>query len=474
MSIRFPAGGLYRPEGPIEVEPGGGQSLLEKVLVANRGEIACRVIRACAELGIPSVAVYSDADKDMPHAKLADEAFAIGPPPVMQSYLVQDKIIEVAKESGAQGIHPGYGLLAENPTFAQRVVDEGLVWIGPPAGAISAMGVKTEAREMMRDANVPIIPGITSCVLDADGAREVAEDIGYPVMMKACAGGGGIGMQVIREPGEIENAYTSCSRRAETFFSDGSIYLEKLIVGARHVEIQVLADDHGNTLHLNERECSVQRRHQKVVEEAPSPAVDQGLRTRMGEVACRAASAIDYRNAGTVEFLLAPDKSFYFLEMNTRLQVEHPITEMTTGIDIVKEQLAIAAGEPISFSQGDVGVNGHAIEMRIYAEDPERFLPSPGTITRMRTPEGEGVRIDSGVVEGTVVTPFYDPLLAKLCVWGPDRSTSIDRGLTALDAFQLEGLKNNIPLHKKVLSHPVFRAGDLSTSFIEEHITPRC
>ena len=445
--------------------------MLEKVLVANRGEIACRVIRACKELSIPSVAVYSDADKDMPHAKLADEAYPIGPPPVMQSYLVQDRIIEVAKETGTEGIHPGYGLLAENPEFAERVAKEGMVWIGPPADAIRAMGIKTEAREMMRNAGVPIIPGITSCVLNADGAREVASDIGYPVMMKACAGGGGIGMQIINEPSEIEGAFTSCSRRAESFFADGSIYLEKLIVGARHVEIQVLADDHGNTLHLNERECSVQRRHQKVIEEAPSPAVDPALRARMGEVACQAAEAIGYRNAGTVEFLLAPDKSFYFLEMNTRLQVEHPITEMTTGFDIVKEQLAIAAGEPISFSQEDVGINGHAIEMRIYAEDPVRFLPSPGTISRLRFPEGEGIRVDSGVVEGTVVTPFYDPLLAKMCVWGPDRIAAIERGLEALEATELEGLKNNIPLHKKVLDHPVFRSGELDTSFIEEHIT---
>jgi acetyl-CoA carboxylase biotin carboxylase subunit len=446
--------------------------LLEKVLIANRGEIACRVIRACRETGIPSVAVYSDADADMPHAKLADEAFNIGPPPVLQSYLVQDRIIEVAKEAGARGVHPGYGLLAENPQFAQRVVDEGLVWIGPPASAIRAMGVKTEARETMRGAGVPIIPGITSCVLDADGAREVAGRLGYPVMMKACAGGGGIGMQVVGAPDEMDMAFTSCTRRAETFFSDGSIYLEKLIVGARHVEIQVLADDHGNTVHLNERECSIQRRHQKVIEEAPSPGVDAALRARMGEVACRAAEAIGYRNAGTVEFLMAPDKSFYFLEMNTRLQVEHPITEMTTGIDIVREQLAIAAGEPISFVQEDVGLNGHAVEMRIYAEDPVRFLPSPGTITVYRPPEGEGIRVDSGVAEGVTVTPFYDPLLAKLCVWGADREAALDRGIAALDEFRLEGLKHNIPLHRQVLAHPAFRAGEISTSFIEEHIAP--
>ncbi len=447
--------------------------MLEKVLVANRGEIACRVLRACRELDIPSVAVYSDADKDMPHAKMADEAFRIGPPPVMQSYLVQDRIIEVAKESGTQGIHPGYGLLAENPEFAERVASEGMVWIGPPADAIRAMGIKTEAREMMRKADVPIIPGITSCVLNADGAREVAVELGYPVMMKACAGGGGIGMQVVNEPGEMDEAFTSCSHRAKTFFSDGSIYLEKLILGARHVEIQVLADDHGNTVNLNERECSIQRRHQKVIEEAPSPGVDAALRGRMGEVACRAAEAIGYRNAGTVEFLMAPDKGFYFLEMNTRLQVEHPITEMTTGIDIVKEQLAIAAGEPISFTQDDVGLNGHAIEMRIYAEDPVRFLPSPGTISRLEWPEGEGVRIDTGVVEGVTVTPFYDPLIAKMCVWGPDRASAIDRSLEALEATKLEGLKNNIPLHKQVLDHELFREGVLSTSFIEEHITPR-
>ena len=445
--------------------------MLDKVLIANRGEIACRVIRACRDAGIPSVAVYSDADRDMPHAKMADEAFNIGPPPVLQSYLVQDRIIEVAKGCGAEGVHPGYGLLAENPEFAERVAKEGLVWIGPPAHAIRAMGVKTEAREMMRKADVPIIPGITTCVLTPEGAREVAEQIGYPVMMKACAGGGGIGMQTINRLEEVESAFTSCSRRAETFFSDGSIYLEKLIVGARHVEIQVLADEHGGTVHLNERECSIQRRHQKVIEEAPSPGVDADLRARMGEVACRAAEAIGYRNAGTVEFLMAPDKSFYFLEMNTRLQVEHPITEMTTGIDIVKEQLAIASGAPLSFAQADVGVQGHAIEMRVYAEDPERFLPSPGTIARWLQPEGDGVRVDSGVAEGVTVTPFYDPLLAKLCVWGPERAMAIDRGLAAIDGFKIDGIKNNLPLHRQVLSHPAFREGEISTSFIEQHIT---
>ena len=446
--------------------------MLDKVLVANRGEIACRVIRACRELGIPSVAVYSDADADMPHARQADEAFHIGPPPVMQSYLVQDRIIEVAKEAGVAGIHPGYGLLSENPEFAQRVVEEGMVWIGPPADAIRAMGVKTEARETMASAEVPIIPGITSAVSDADEAREVAEGLGYPVMVKAIAGGGGIGMQVVSSPEEMDTAFTNSSHRAKTFFSDGSIYLEKLIVGARHVEIQVLADDHGNTLHLNERECSIQRRHQKVIEEAPSPGVNGELRARMGAVACRAASAIGYRSAGTVEFLLAPDKGFYFLEMNTRLQVEHPITEMTTGKDIVKEQLTIADGEAISFDQSDVGINGHAIEMRIYAEDPVRFLPSPGTISALTWPEGGHIRVDTGVVEGVAVTPFYDPLIAKLCVWGEDRQVAIDGALEALSGTTLEGLKNNIPLHQQVLAHPAFLAGELSTTFIDEHITP--
>jgi acetyl-CoA carboxylase biotin carboxylase subunit len=449
---------------------GGGQRLLEKVLVANRGEIACRVIRACRELGITSVSVYSEADAGMPHARMADEAYGIGPPPVMQSYLVQDRIIEVAREAGVAGVHPGYGLLAENPEFAERVAREGMVWIGPPASAIRAMGVKTEARETMATAEVPIIPGITTSLADADAAREVADELGYPVMVKASAGGGGIGMQVVGSPGEMDAAFTNSSHRAKTFFSDGSLYLEKLILGARHIEIQVLADDAGNTVHLNERECSVQRRHQKVIEEAPSPGVDADLRARMGAVACQAAEAIGYRNAGTVEFLMAPDGSFYFLEMNTRLQVEHPITEMTTGVDIVKEQLAIADGEAISLSQADVGIDGHAIEFRIYAEDPDRFLPSPGTISRLGWPAGDHVRVDTGVEEGVAVTPFYDPLIAKLCVWGSDRGEAVQRGQEALAGTVLDGLKHNIPLHQRVLAHPAFQAGELSTTFIDEHI----
>jgi len=447
--------------------------VLRKVLIANRGEIAVRIARACKELGVSSVAVYSDADRDMPHAKAADEAYHIGPPPVQQSYLVQDKLIEVAKGSGADSVHPGYGLLAENATFAKRVVDEGLIWIGPPARAIKEMGLKTEAREAMRRAGVPIIPGATTCVAGPEAARETADAIGYPVMMKACAGGGGIGMTVVRGPDDIPRAFEECAHRAQKFFCDGSLYLEKLIVGARHIEIQVLADSRGDVVHLNERECSIQRRHQKVIEETPSTAVTPDLRARMGEAAKRAAAAVGYRNAGTVEFLVDPDRHFFFLEMNTRLQVEHPITELTTGIDIVVEQLRIAAGEPLPFGQQDVFQRGHAIECRIYAEDPVRFLPSPGRITRLSMPEGDGVRIDTGIAEGVTVTPFYDPLLAKLCVWAPDRPAAIERALGALAAFHVEGLKTNIPLHRSVLAHPAFRAGSLSTSFIEEHITPR-
>jgi acetyl-CoA carboxylase biotin carboxylase subunit len=447
--------------------------VLKKVLIANRGEIAVRIARACRKLGVPSVAVYSDADKDMPHVKAADEAYHIGPPPVNQSYLVQDRLIEVAKRSGADSVHPGYGLLAENAGFAKRVVDEGLVWIGPPASAIQAMGLKTEAREAMRAAGIPIIPGATACVAGPDAAREMADGLGYPVMMKACAGGGGIGMTVVRTPEEMGKAFEECAHRASKFFCDGSLYLEKLIVGARHVEVQVMADDHGGIVHLNERECSIQRRHQKVIEETPSTALNPELRARMGEAAKRAASAVGYRNAGTVEFLVDPARDFFFLEMNTRLQVEHPITELTTGVDIVAEQLRIASGEPLSFAQRDVGQRGHAIEFRIYAEDPVRFLPSPGKVTRLILPEGDGVRVDTGIAEGVTVTPFYDPLLAKLCVWAPDRPAAIDKGLAALDAFKIEGLKTNIPLHQAVLAHPAFREGRLSTSFIEEHISTR-
>ena len=447
--------------------------MLKKVLIANRGEIAVRIARACRKLGVPSVAVYSDADKDMPHVKAADEAFHIGPPPVNQSYLVQDRLIEVARRSGADSVHPGYGLLAENAAFAKRVADEGLVWIGPPSHAIQAMGLKTEARETMRAAGVPIIPGATACVAGVEDAKAMAEGIGYPVMMKACAGGGGIGMTVVRGPEDMGKAFEECAHRAAKFFCDGSLYLEKLIVGARHVEIQLLADEHGGVVHLNERECSIQRRHQKVIEETPSTALTPELRGRMGEAAKRAATAVGYRNAGTVEFLVDPARQFYFLEMNTRLQVEHPITELTTGIDIVVEQLRIAAGEPLSFAQGDVGQHGHAIEFRIYAEDPVRFLPSPGRITKLSMPGGDGVRVDTGVAEGVTVTPFYDPLLAKLCVWAPDRPAAIEKGASALGAFLVEGLKTNIPLHQAVLAHPAFGAGDLSTSFIEDHIYPR-
>jgi len=446
--------------------------LLDKVLVANRGEIAVRVIRACREMGIPSVAVYSDADRDMLHVRMADEAYHIGASHVKQSYLVQDRIIEAARETGATGIHPGYGFLSENPDFAQRVVDEGIVWIGPPPEAIRSMGLKAEARKTMLSAEIPIIPGITTTVADADAASEVADELGYPVMVKASAGGGGIGTQAVRTADEMDRAFTNASRRAKIYFSDGSIYVEKLIVGARHVEVQVLADEHGNTIHLNERECSIQRRFQKVIEEAPSPGVDGELRARMGRVACLAAETIGYRSAGTVEFLMAPDKSYYFLEMNTRLQVEHPITEMTTGKDIVKEQLAIANGEPISFGQSDVSINGHAIEMRIYAEDPVSFLPSPGTISALTWPEADHIRVDTGMVEGVTVPHFYDPLIAKLCVWGENRQVAIDRGLKALSGTTLEGLNHNIPLHEKVLAHPAFRAGELSTTFLDEHITP--
>ena len=443
--------------------------MFEKVLVANRGEIAVRVIQACQKLGVKTVAVYSDADREALHVQMADEAYHIGPPPVAQSYLNVERIIQVALESGAQALHPGYGLLAENASFARRCREKGLIFIGPRPEAMEAMGFKVKARRIMQEAGVPIVPGNVDGIQDLEEAKEVAREIGYPVMVKASAGGGGIGMQIARDEKELEQAFKMCEARAKAYFGDPSLYLEKYIKEPRHIEIQVLADNDGHTIHLNERECSVQRRHQKVIEEAPSTFVDPELRQKMGAAAVRAARAIGYNNAGTVEFLVDPQRNFYFLEMNTRIQVEHPVTEMTTGVDLVEWQLRIAAGEPLTLKQEDISINGHAIECRIYAEDPDKnFMPSPGKITRWQVPQLEGFRADVGVYEGYTVSPYYDPLLAKFIAWGPTREGAIELMLRALGTTVVEGIKTSIPFHIKALQSKLFREGRTTTNFIDQ------
>lgn len=444
--------------------------MFKKILIANRGEIAVRVIRTCKKLGIKTVAVYSEADAEALHVKLADEAFLLGPPKVSESYLKADKIIEIAKLSQAEAIHPGYGLLSENPKFAAQCEEVGIVFIGPSPNVIETMGSKIEARRMMEKANVPIVPGRNEPLIDGMEAVAKAKVMGFPVMIKASSGGGGIGMQVTHDEEELLKAFTSNQKRATDFFGDGAMYLEKYIADPRHIEIQVLADGAGNTVYLWERECSIQRRHQKVLEEAPSPFVDEGMRKKMGETAVTAAKQIGYKNAGTVEFLVDENKNFYFLEMNTRLQVEHPITEEITGIDLVEQQLKIAYGETLSFTQEDVKLNGHAIEVRIYAEDPVTFFPSPGKISRFSLPEGENVRNETGVEVNSTITPFYDPMIAKLIVKGKDRLSAIKELENALESYHIEGIKTNIPTLKIIVKHEAFLNGNTTTNFVEKYL----
>lgn len=444
--------------------------MFTKILIANRGEIAARVIRTCKKLGIQTAAVYSEADADSLHVQLADEAYLIGKPRVSESYLNIEKIIEVAKMAKAEAIHPGYGLLSENPEFVRRCEEEGIVFVGPKADVIAKMGSKIAARKTMEEAGVPIVPGISFPLKDVDEAARTAEHIGYPVMLKASAGGGGIGMQIVRDEDELRKAFVGNQKRAASFFGDGAMYLEKYIANPRHIEIQLLADRHGNCIYLLERECSIQRRHQKVVEEAPSPFLDEKTRRKIGETAVKAAKHIGYTNAGTMEFLVDEQKNFYFLEMNTRLQVEHPVTEEITGIDLVEEQLHIAAGKPLRYKQEDIRRDGHAVEVRIYAEDPKTFLPSPGKITVFGLPQGEYVRNETAVQSGMTVTPFYDPMIAKLITKGNNRQEAIKRMLAALENYQIEGIKTNIAMLKEVLSHPAFQAGETTTNFIEKHL----
>jgi acetyl-CoA carboxylase biotin carboxylase subunit len=441
--------------------------MFKKILIANRGEIAVRVMRACREMGIASVAVFSDVDRAALHVTQADEAYPIGPAPATESYLNIEKILEVARRSGSGAIHPGYGFLSESSHFAQACADAGIKFIGPPPRAMELMGSKTRARHAMQAAGAPLVPGSTRG-LSLGEAQEQAGLIGYPVMIKAAAGGGGKGMRVVQTAKELPHAFSTAQSEALRAFNDQEVYLEKLFENPRHIEIQVLADEHGNVVYLGERECSLQRRHQKVVEEAPSVVADEDLRRRMGAVAVQAAKSAGYANAGTVEFLVDAKRNFYFLEMNTRLQVEHPVTELVTGLDLVQLQLHIAAGETLPFHQDDVKLRGHAIECRIYAEDPENnFFPSPGRITRLLRPSGPGVREDSGVYEGWSVPLEYDPLLAKLIVYAPDRDSAIRRMRRALDEYFVGGIKTNLPLFRRILEHPDFLAARVDTGFLD-------
>jgi acetyl-CoA/propionyl-CoA carboxylase, biotin carboxylase, biotin carboxyl carrier protein len=439
-----------------------------KVLVANRGEIAIRVFRTLRELEIGTVAVYSEVDRGSLHAALADEAYLIGPGPPTESYLHQERILAVAKKAAVEAIHPGYGFLAENPSFARAVADAGLAWIGPPPEAIEVMGSKLAARERMQAAGVPIVPGTTEPVETAEDVVRLGEEYGWPIAIKASAGGGGKGLKVVGGPDEAERALAAARREGESYFADPTVYVEKFISDPRHVEVQVLADDHGNVVHLGERDCTIQRRHQKIVEETPSPAVDDELRDRIGRIAIDAARAVGYRGAGTIEGLLGRDGTYWFLEMNTRIQVEHTITELVTGVDLVREQILIAAGEPTTLRQEDLRFNGHAIECRINAEDSSSgFLPSPGVITAYREPAGPGVRVDSGVTVGSEVVGLYDPLVAKLCVWDEDRERARRRMLRALDEFAVEGVATLINFHRALLSHPCFVKGTTCHGVVE-------
>jgi acetyl-CoA carboxylase, biotin carboxylase subunit len=444
--------------------------MFKKILIANRGEIAVRILRTCRALGVQTVGIYSEADKEAPHVSMADEAYCVGGPRVNESYLNMDKILEVAKAAGADAIHPGYGLLSENFAFARRCQEEGLTFIGPSPEVIARMGSKIESRKAMEEIGVPVVPGITHPLADVEEAVKVAETFGYPIMLKASAGGGGIGMQLVHDETELRKAFAGNQKRAADFFGDGAMYLEKAVTNPRHIEIQVLADHYGNAVYLWERECSIQRRNQKVVEEAPSPFVDEEMRRRMGEAAMKAVHALGYTNAGTIEFLVDEEKNFYFLEMNTRLQVEHPVTEEITGLDLVEQMIRIAAGEPLRFNQEEVRREGHAIEVRIYAEDPKTFFPSPGTITRLVLPQGEGIRHELAVSERSVVSPFYDPMIAKCIVKGADRLEAVRRLQEALDVYQVEGIKTNLPMLREVANHPAFLNGDTTTQFVTKHL----
>ena len=443
-------------------------AVFSKVLVANRGEIAIRIFRTLRELGIETVAVYSEADRGALHVGAADEAYLIGPGPAAESYLNQERLLETARRAGAEAVHPGYGFLAENADFARGCEAAGRVWIGPPPEAIDVMGSKTAARETMRAAGVPIVPGTTAPVGSAEDVRRLGDELGWPIAIKASAGGGGKGLKVVPRPDEAERAYESARREGEAYFSDPDVYVERYLQDPRHVEVQILADGHGNVIHLGERDCTIQRRHQKLVEETPSPAVGEELRERIGKLGIEAARAVGYRSAGTIEGLLDRDGNYFFLEMNTRIQVEHTVTELVTGLDLVREQVLIAAGEPLSLRQDDVRLTGHAIECRINAEDPSNgFLPSPGRITSYREPSGPGVRVDSGVTLGSEVVGLYDPLIAKLVVHGVDREHARRRMLRALDEYEVGGVTTLLGFHRALLEHPCFVSGQTCHGVVE-------
>ncbi|WP_306029978.1 acetyl/propionyl/methylcrotonyl-CoA carboxylase subunit alpha [Stappia sp. MMSF_3263] len=449
--------------------------MIKKILIANRGEIACRVIKTAKKMGIKTVAVYSDADRDALHVKMADEAIHIGPPPANQSYIVIDRIMDAIRASGADAVHPGYGFLSERAEFAERLAKEGVAFIGPPASAIEAMGDKITSKKLAAEAGVSTVPGYMGLIADADEAVKIAAEVGYPVMIKASAGGGGKGMRIAWNEAETREGFQSSKNEAANSFGDDRIFIEKFVTQPRHIEIQVLADSHGNAIYLGERECSIQRRNQKVIEEAPSPFLDEATRKAMGEQAVALSKAVNYASAGTVEFIVDGERNFYFLEMNTRLQVEHPVTELITGIDLVEQMIRVAAGETLSITQDDVKLNGWAMESRLYAEDPYRnFLPSIGRLTRYRPPqegtnaEGIVVRNDTGVFEGGEISMFYDPMIAKLCTWAPKRIEAIDAMADALDRFEVEGIGHNLPFLSAVMDHPRFRSGAITTAFIAE------
>lgn len=444
--------------------------MIKKILIANRGEIAARIIRTCKKMNIQTVAVFSEADEFAPYVKMADESYLLGPSRVNESYMNMEKILHIAKDADVCAIHPGYGFLSENSEFAKKCKEENIIFIGPSATIIEKMGNKIAARNLMKQAGVPVIPGTEGAVKTIEEAKEAVKNIGYPLMLKASLGGGGVGLQNVNNEAELEKTFDNNAKRAESLFGDGSMFLEKLLENARHVEVQVLADEYGNAIHLFERECSIQRRNQKVMEEAPAYALSEKTRTLMGEVSVKAIKELGYTNVGTIEFLVDKDEQFYFLEMNTRIQVEHPITEEITGIDLVEQQINIASGKQLNISQSDIITNGHAIEARIYAEDPNTFFPSPGKITLYEEPVEKYIRIESSVRKDSNVTPFYDPMISKLIVTGESREEAISRLKDALLNYKIEGIKTNIPMLLNVINHEQFKYGNTPTNFVRKYL----